>query len=355
MVYAGARGDTAEQMAQTLHYTLPPERLHPAFNALDRILQPPEREQPTPIPTDAIIYENPAEDLTLHIANSLWGQTGFPFEDDFLQTLALNYGAGINLADFSNDAEVARNTIRQWIEQITNGRINDMPPPGSITPNTRLALANAIYFKAEWTYPFRTGVTQDAPFHLADGSQVTVPMMVNDFAYMACGRGEDYTAIQLTYGISQNTDMIILLPDAGKFQQFENRLDAALFQQQLSEIRNTNSLTFNMPRFKFESEVDLGQSLSVMGMSIAFGNGADFSGISSSGGLYIDSAQHRATISVDEQGTEASGATIAMMALSSFPTLCENPLIADRPFIFAIYHQGTGAILFLGRLMNPAA
>jgi serpin B len=353
MVYAGARGDTAAQMAQTLHYSLPPEQLHPAFNALDRILQPPEAQPPTPMPANA--YTNPAENLTLHIANGVWGQNGFPFEKDFLQTLALNYGAGINLADFSKDPESARNTMSQWIEQMTGGHIKDMPPPGSITPATRLALTNAIYFKAEWTYPFSTKETHDAPFHLADGNEITVPMMVNKVAEIECIRGVNYNALQMTYGVDSTAAMLLLLPDAGKFHSFETKLDATLFQKVLSEILFANTLDFSIPRFKFESEVDLRQYLSALGMTEPFGSGADFSGISSGGGLFIDSAQHKATISVDEQGTEASGETSMFMAISASLAQCENPLIADRPFIFAIYHQETGAILFLGRVMNPAA
>ena len=352
MVYAGARGDTAAQMAQTLHYTLPPEQLHPAFNALDRILEPPEAQRPTPRPPSD--YGDPAEDLTLHIANSLWGQEGFPFEDNFLRTLALNYGAGINLADLSKDPNGAQKTMNQWIEQMTNGHIKDMPPPGSITPATRLALINAIYFKAEWAFPFNPKETHDAPFHLQDGSDVTAPMMVNDVAEIKCRRGEDYNALQMTYGADRKTAMLLLLPDVGKFRDFESRLDASMFQKELSEILFGNILDFSMPRFKFESEVDLRQKLSTLGMTDAFDSGADFSGIGSGEVLFLDSAQHKATISLDEQGTEASGATLVVMAISASRAQCDNPLIADRPFIFAIYHQETGAILFLGRVMNPA-
>ncbi|MBZ0289666.1 MAG: serpin family protein [Anaerolineae bacterium] len=353
MVYAGARSDTAAQMAQTLHYTLPPERLHPAFNALDRILQPPEDQRPTPVPEGG--YTNPADDLTLHIANSLWGQEGFPFEDNFLRTLALNYGAGINLADFSKDPNGAQKTMNQWIEQMTNGHIKDMPPPGSITPATRLALINAIYFKAEWAFPFNPKETHDAPFHLQDGGDITVPMMVNNEAEIKCLRGEDYNALQMTYGADRKAAMLLLLPDADKFRDFESRLDASMFQKVLSEILFGNILDFRMPRFKFDSEVDLRQKLSTMGMAEAFGSEADFSGISSGDELFLDSAQHKATISIDEQGTEASGATLVVMAISAQRAQCDNPLIADRPFIFAIYHQETGAILFLGRVLNPAA
>ncbi|MEO8606387.1 MAG: serpin family protein [Chloroflexota bacterium] len=355
MVYAGARGDTAAQMAQTLHYTLPPEQLHPAFNALNRILQPPEAENVTPIPTNE--YYNPAQELTLHIANGLWGQTGFPFEDAFLQTLTQDYGTELNQVDFSQDVEGARQIMRQWVEDNTGGHIKDMPPPGSITPATQLALANAVYFKAQWANPFSMDKTRDAPFHLEGDGDVTVPMMVNPAAEKACGRGEGYTAIQLTYGYSEKAAMMILLPDAGQFKDFENRLDSVLFQQIHGGMSNTNSLTFNMPRFKFESDIDLLQSLSAMGMNAPFSDGANFSGMSSNSGLHIDFAQHKATIAVDEQGTEASGVTfmLEMLLQPSLLSSCGDSVTADRPFIFAIYDTKTGTILFLGRVMNPAA
>lgn len=345
MVYAGARGETAAQIAETLHYTLPQEQLHPAFNALDLALKPPS--------SSADKDDNTLDDLTLSIANAVWGQEGFPFEKAYLETLGMNYGAAVNLTDFSKNPEGARQAIQQWIEEVTNGRIKDVPPPGSITPSTRLALLNAIYFKGEWRYPFNSGSTYDGTFHLADGTESAVPMMINEWAYMECGRIDDYYAVKMTYGMGETAAMLILLPDEGRFHDFESRLDADLFQSTLEEILSTNTLTFTMPRFKFESSVDLRASLSAMGMTIPFGDSADFTGISPNN-LFFDYAQHKATISVDELGTEAAGTTNIFMDISGVLSMCGPEIIADRPFIFAIYDQATSAILFLGRVMNPA-
>jgi len=349
MVYAGARGDTAAQMAETLHYTLPQEQLHPAFNALDLTLQPPVVEQATP---DTFRYSN-ADDLTLSIANAVWGQKGFPFEKSYLETLGLNYGAGLNLADFSANPDVARQTISQWVEEKTGGHIKNMPPPGAISSQTKLAIVNAIYFKAEWTFPFAVKNTHDGAFHLVEGGEVSVPLMVNDDAHFECGRGDNYYAIEITYGASEKTAMLILLPDTGSFQDFENGLDAGFFQDVLAGLQFTNGLTLTIPRFKFESDFNLRQSLSAMGMTAPF-ESADLTGISSEK-VSIDYAEHKATISVDEQGTEASGMTSISMPETLMMTDCGSQVVADRPFIFAIYDVKTGAILFLGRVMNPAA
>lgn len=148
--------------------------------------------------------------------------------------------------------------------------------------------------------------------------------------------------------------MLILLPDVERFQAFESKLDAGLFADVRTGLTTTNLLTLTFPRFKFESEVDLLQNLSAMGMTAPFDAGADFTGIASGSGLFIDYAAHKATISVDEQGTEASGLTSVGMVTSASMSECKSEVIADRPFIFAIYDQETSAILFLGRVMNPA-
>jgi serpin B len=177
-------------------------------------------------------------------------------------------------------------------------------------------------------------------------------MMVNDFAVTKCVRGTDYHAVQLTYGRSRNAAMLILLPDSGLFHQVESRLDAEFVVNVMSELQLTNTLTYSMPRFEFESEINLQSSLSAMGMTAPFGARADFSGVSPNT-LFIDYVGHKATISVDEQGTEATGATTVAIAESLLPTPCGAEVTADRPFIFAIYDTRTLTILFLGRVMNP--
>jgi serpin B len=317
---------------------------------------PPPVQVPTPptVTPSNFFVENPADDLTLAIANAIWIQQGFPVEETYLDSIAMNYGGGVNGVDFSQNSEDAYRTINQWIEQATNGHINDMPPRESISSATRLALTNAVYFRGEWTFPFSESQTYESIFNTQDGNEVSIPMMVNDFAVAECVRGTDYHAVQLPYGRSRNAAMLILLPDSGVFHQVENRLDAEFVVNVMSELQLTNTLTYSMPRFEFESEIDLQSSLSAMGMTAPFGAGANFSGVSANE-LAVDYVGHKATISVDEQGTEASGATSVATAILGLPRPCGAEVTADRPFIFAIYDTRRRTILFLGRVMNPAA
>jgi len=351
LLYAGAKGETAEQMADVLHFELPQEDFHKAFNALDLAL---ERTQDEPLePTPTYQFVNPAVDLTLTIANGLWTQTGLPLEENYLTTLEKNYSVNVNPVNFSSNPDAAQQEISQWVEQNTRGRIKDIPSPGSITPQTQLALINAIYFKGEWTDPFDEHKTYDGAFHLLDRSDVSVPMMVHSAAYMTCDTEENYRAVQLTYGQFENATMLFLIPDADTFNDFQNTLDTILYQDILSSLNNAKKATLTMPRFNFAGEIDLRKTLSSMGMDTPFSNDADFTGMTTSTGLNIGYAEHKATISVDEVGTEAIGATFALQALLGRAG-CGDEVIADHPFIFIIFDRETNAILFMGRVMNPA-
>ena len=188
MTYAGARGETERQMADTLHFTLPQDRLHPAFNGLD--LELAHRGEGA--------QGKDGEGFRLHIVNALWGQEGYEFLSEFLDTLAENYGAGLRLLDFASAPEASRVTINDWVSEQTETRIEDLIPQGIIDPETRLVLTNAIYFNAAWSTPFIPDLTEDGPFYLLDGGQVSVPMMrqTTSFGY---AEGEGYQAVELPY------------------------------------------------------------------------------------------------------------------------------------------------------------
>jgi serpin B len=337
MTYAGARGETERQMADTLHFTLPQDQLHPAFKALDESL-----------PRDAGTGEDD-EDFRLNIANALWGQDGYPFLEDFLNLLAANYGAGMQLVDFMN-SEAARKLINDWVSEKTEERINDLLKPGMITPDTRLVLTNAIYFKAAWLFKFEKESTYDAPFTLLDGSQVMAPTMnqTDSFAY---GQGDGYQAIMLPYAGEQMA-MLIVMPDTGRFEEIESMLDPALFETIIDTLQG-QQVHLAMPRFEYESEFSLGDTLAEMGMPDAFTN-ADFSGMTGARDLFISAVIHKAFVKVDEGGTEAAAATaVIMMETAMMPPGTEMHI--DRPFIYAIYERSTGTILFLGRVLNPSS
>ncbi len=345
MVYAGARGQTEQEIANTLHYALPQDRLHPAFNTLDLELTGLSEEAP-----DA----PESGELTLRIANSLWGQTGFNFEQAFLETIAANYGAGLRLVDFVGAPEPSRQAINGWVEDETEDRIKDLIPQDAITPNTRLVLANAIYFYGGWTMPFQEGGTQDAPFTLLDGAQVSAPMMRQGGSQFLYTAGDGYQAVELPYGAYENAAMLIILPDSARFDEIEAGLDAVMLDEIIGSLHPVAVTELTMPRFEFETSLALVDTLKAMGMVAPF-EAADFSGISTEAALAITAVLHKANITVDEEGTEAAAATaIIVEEAAAMPPEEEVTLHLDRPFIFAIYDRATGTILFLGRVLNPA-
>ena len=338
MVYAGARTETEAQMAEVLGF-LPQAEQHPAANALDGHLNalgddPPESG-------------GEGEPFQLSIANATWAQEGYPFEEAFLQTLAEHYGAGMQVVDFVNEFEAARQLINEWIAERTEGRIEDAVPEGAIDSDTVLVLANAIYFKAGWLFPFDADATADDAFTLLDGSEVTVPMMHHRAARVPYAEGDGYQAIALPY-TGQNVEMRIVVPDAGRFEEIEGNLSPEFLAQALAGAE-TYDVNLRMPKFDFKTDLDLTEILPEMGMPDPFGP-ADFSGMSS-GGLFIGEAIHSATIAVDEKGTEASAVTVIAMEESAMQPA---EVTLDRPFIFAIRDTETGAILFMGRVLNPA-
>ena len=340
MTYAGARGETERQMADTLHLTLSQDQLHNAFNGLD--LELAKRGEGA--------QGKDGEGFRLNIVNAIWGQRDYKFLGEFLDVLAENYGAGLRLLDFINAPEEARITINDWVSDQTEGRIEDLIPQGVIDALTRLVLTNAIYFNAAWLSPFDEDATGDGRFYLLDGSNVTVPMMrqTESFGY---AEGEGYQAVELLYDGSE-LSMVILLPERGHFEEFEASLDADQVDSILGDL-GYKAVDVSLPKFEFESEFSLVDTLAAMGMPIAFSGAADFSGMTGSRDLYIAEILHKAFVSVDEAGTEAAAATAVVMK----ETAIEEPVevTADRPFVFLIRDIETGAVLFLGRVANPLA
>jgi serpin B len=341
MTYAGARGETAQQMADTLKFLLEQDRLHPAFNWLDAELA--KRSEGA--------QGKDGEGFRLNIVNAIWGQKDYSFLTNFLDVLAENYGAGLRILDFITETEKSRVTINDWVSDQTEDRIKDLIPQGAIDALTRLVLTNAIYFNAAWEYPFDKKMTANGPFYLLDGGQVTVPMMrqTESFGYT---QGEGYQAVELLYD-GDELSMVIILPEDGQFEAFEEGLQA----QQVSDITSDLQLaqvTLTMPKFEFDSEFSLKDTLAEMGMPAAFSEAADFSGMTGTRDLCISAVLHKAFVSVDEAGTEAAAATAVIVGETAIP---EQPVevTIDHPFIFLIRDIETGAILFVGRVLNPGA
>ncbi|MHB8114462.1 MAG: serpin family protein [Bellilinea sp.] len=337
MTYAGAKAETAAQMAAALHFDLPQADLHPAFNALSAELE-------------SRAGKGDQAGFKLNIANALWGQQGFAFLPDFLDTLALNYGAGMQAVDY-NQPDAARQTINDWVADQTEDKTKDLIPDGALNPLTRLVLTNAIYFNAAWLLPFEKEATQNDSFDLLDGSEVQVPMMrqTESFGYL---KVENFEAIELFYE-GRELSMVILLPDEDQFAAFEDSLDSAQLQSILDQLTEQR-LDLSMPKFKVDSSFGLADTLAAMGMPDAFdGVKADFSGMTGKPDLFITNVVHKAYVNVNEEGTEAAAATGVVMGLKSMPV--GEPIVVkvDRPFLFLIRDSQTGAVLFLGRVVQP--
>ncbi len=340
MTYAGARSDTEQQMADTLRFTLPDNQLHPAFNWLDIELG--KRGEGA--------KGKDGEGFRLNIVNAIWGQKDYKFLPEFLDILAENYGAGLRPLDFITAPEQSRTTINDWVSEQTEGRIKDLIPQGLINSLTRLVLTNAIYFNAAWQYTFDEEKTKDGPFYRLDGSEVTVPMM-KQTENLGYTEGKGYQAVELPYD-GRELSMVIMLPRKNNFKSFEESLDYQRVDSLIKAIASQR-VNLTMPKFEFESAFGLKETLSALGMPVAFSLSADFSGMTGNRELFIQEVVHKAFVSVDEAGTEAAAATAVIMTLAASP---EEPVevTIDRPFIFLIRDIKTGAILFIGRVINPS-
>ena len=336
MTYAGARGETEAQMANVLHFSQSQAQLHPAFNAIDLSLEKSPGN-----------FEKDQQPMTLNIANAVWAEQTFPFQQNFLDTIALHYGAGVHLADFINRYEPARREINGWVSDKTEKKIQNLLPEGSVTTDTRMALVNAIYFKADWQVPFNASSTNDGPFYLLDGSQVTVKMMhqLMSFPYI---KGEGYHAIELPYA-GDTSAMDIIIPEEGNYESFESSFSKETWDSILAGMQHT-TVDLGFPKFTFTKDFRLNDVLAEMGMPDAFDRDtADFSGMSEKR-LFIESIFHKAFVAVDEKGTEAAAATAVLAVPASLPEYLD----VNRPFLFIIRDKVLGQILFIGRVLNPA-
>lgn len=324
--FLGARGATAIEMADVLNYTLQDAEFHAAMTALRTELGSRQNDQ-----------------LEMAVANRVFGQEGFGFLDEYLADLSRWYEAPLGTVDFFGDPEAARDQINAWTADQTNDRIPELFPQGSVTSKVRLALVNAIYLKADWHFPFNPDGTEPAPFTLPDGSEVDVDMMsFNEF--LPSGFGKAWAAVQLPYA-GEAMSMIVVVPtNLGRFR-------ANLTPEKLERIRssiNEGGIHLRMPKFELSYHSSLVEPLQELGLSLPFGDAADFSGMTGSAGLFIDAIEHETFVKVDEEGTEAAAATGTLMAVSHGPTVW-----VDKPFIFWIQDDATGAILFLGQVTDP--
>jgi serpin B len=270
--------------------------------------------------------------------------------------LALNYGAGGNRLNFS-DSEGSRKTINDWVAEHTQERITDLLPKGSLDASTRFALVNAIYFNARGYAAFNPEATRDGTFHAPSGD-VDAHMMLGGGTHYTYAEGDGYQALELSY-VPVSLRMLIILPSEGRFDEVQAKFDRSTFSA-VREQLHSELIALTLPRFTFDSKLELSSTLDALGMQRAFvagpgPNSADFTAMADTKPpLYVSQVRHRTFIAVEESGVEAAGATAVVGGVGAIqhpPTPIE--VTVDRPFLFVIYDKPTGQVLFVGRLLDP--
>ena len=351
VVYAGAAGNTAVQFQDVMNVRAAPERFHGNLNSLDLTLL---NDSLRPGQADS---DDPDAPPTLSVANGLWLQDGLEVQPEFLNTATANYGIGLQQLDFRKAPDGAVKTINQWVDKATQGKIKGAINRSSITDDTSLVVTNAVYFKGDWEYQFEEENTTDQPFYLLDGKVVQVPMMFQreDYGYRL---GEGYTAMNLPYR-GYNFDLLIVMPDEGTFETFEESLTGDRLQA-ITAYMGSAPVILQLPRFKLEYSFSARAGLQGLGLGDAFDRKrADFRPIASSlfgepiEELWIEDAVQKAFIEVNEKGSEAAAATAFFGAVTTSIPPPPVEITIDRPFIFLLRHSETGAVLFMGRVLNP--
>lgn len=338
MVEAGAAGSTSADITSAFGFPDAPG-LHEAMNALSAQLQ-------------AVTHDGPdgpegSGGVTLDVANAIWGQQGLEFGAPFLATLAAHYGAGIETVDYVGDAEAARREINAWVSDVTRERIPELLPLGSVDPSTLVTVVNAVYLDAAWRTPFDEALTTGGPFTLADGTAVDVPTMHHPRLATVATVVDAYSAVKLTYE-RHDLAMVVIVPQgAGTLAAFEAELTGEGLARIVAGLSRAQ-VDLTMPRWEATSALDLAEPLSAMGLRIP---GGDLGGIAP--GAFIGAAVHAADITVDEKRTVAAAATGVMAARAAMEPPPQLRIAVDRPFLFVVQHEATGAPLFYGRIADP--
>ncbi len=335
MTYEGSSGETAKEMQDVFHFQ-ENDVLRPNFAAVYNRINEGDKK-----------YE-------LRTGNALWVREDFPLLEEYTDNVEKYYGGkGTNL-DFASDVEGSRETINSFIEEQTSGRIENLIPKGALNPMTALVLTNAVYFKGNWQFEFNEEDTLEEDFYVSPDETVKVDMMnmrpdEEKFNYTET---DNLQMIELPYEGGE-LSMYVLLPDEG-FDSIEEELTNEYFEGLLDDLQETEFNTISIPRFSFETKYTMNNVLSDMGMPSAFDeNLADFSGMTGDVDLFISSVIHKAFIEVNEEGTEAAGATGVVIMPTSAPADPPKNFRADSPFVFVIRDNELGVNLFTGKVKNP--
>jgi serpin B len=333
MTYAGAAGSTATEIASAMHFTLPPERLHAAFDAVDLALAS-------------------RSDVRLDVASSVWGERTLSFQQPFLDTLAIDYGSEVRGVDFLGQPAQATSAIDGWVADRTNGKIQNLFAPGALDSSTRVVLVNAIYFDANWLTQFDASKTTPAPFTKLDGGAVTAQQMNLENLTLPLAIAPTYTAVEIPYAGGQ-TSMLVVMPNGGQFASVEASLGPEFLSGVEAALAPETSVTLGLPKFELHGpSFSLRPALATLGMVDAFDpDKADLSAMVAGEHLYVNDVVHQAYVRVDESGTEAAAAT--GVGVEENAIVEGTSVIVNRPFFFFIRDVPTSTLLFVGRVMDP--
>lgn len=337
MTYAGAKGTTETQMANTLRFALGQETLHPTFAEYAKQLQNVQR----------------AGNVTLTLANALWLQQDFSLRDAFINILHQYYATNAFLVNFKDAAEDARQKMNHWVEQQTQKKITELIPQGALDEQTRLVLTNAIYFKGNWAMPFDKTLTENADFWIRPGEKILTPMM-HQRQMFAYAENETLQMLEMPYN-GDELSLLIFLPKAQDgLAEIETALSSEQINIWLSDL-SVREVEVYLPTFKFAATFNLSQTLAAMGMPDAFSEQADFSGMEAAKQLSISEVIHKAFVEVNEEGTEAAAATGVVVGVTSIQEPSPTPIFnADHPFFFLIRDNALRSVLFMGRVVDPS-
>jgi serpin B len=366
MTALGAQGNTRTEMSQVLHIREPKwhtPRPVPGRTQPDQALYDPDPEIAKEYAALASSVMKQPEKAKrrqeLSVANSLWMQKGRPWRASFLATARDDFRAGLFEVDFARNPEAAAGRINRWVEKETRDRIQKLIGEGTLTPETRLVLANAVYFKARWESEFKKKDTEPLDFTRTDGTKVKAPLMFQQGEFHL-SEGKGFQVLRMPYDGGACALYVMLPSSHDGLPGMEGRLTADTLAAWTGTDAKASKERVNvwLPRFKFTVPVQLTGALERMGMKEAFSDSANFKGMTDSAdALKITDVLHKAFVELDEQGTEAAAATAVVMGLAmSAPQRPEPPVKefrADRPFLFALVHEPTGAPLFLGRVLDP--
>lgn len=356
VAYEGARGETADEIRGVFYFPKDKETLRQGYNT---VLNDGGKD---------------SQGNIFSIVNALWVEKSSPLSSEYAGMARKEYMANLTILDFNSNPEGSRQTINTWVESETKGKIHSMIPERGIDSSTSLVITNAIYFSGSWVHPFDRGSTYDSNFSVNPDQTVRVAMMRNhgpesSFGYMDTEKSntnmtmrligaftgkftdvnpDSFQMIELPYQhvSGKNLSMLVILP-MNNITLVENSLTPEKLNQSRNELVPIRIEVY-MPRFIFETQSDLTNTLSRMGMRTSFSPSADFSGIDGTKGLYISKDFHNTFIDVNEEGTTAAAATSIVVTQGLEPRF-----IADHPFIFIIQERETGNIIFMGRVIDP--